>query len=102
MPARTLFAAAGTALLAAGFTPTAAADTGAFSRGHAAIPAAVASEVGGASGWLTSHPARVRVDKRTGLAYTRRLDRARGDLVLSLKGPAQHRKRLGLSLEVRF
>jgi hypothetical protein len=54
------------------------------------------------AGWLRTHLSRVRVHKKTGLAYTTRLERDGSDLELSFRGPGMGRKRLGLSLEVRF
>jgi len=52
--------------------------------------------------WLRTHLSRVRIHKTTGLAYTTRLKREGSDLELSVRGPGMGRKRLGLSLEVRF
>jgi hypothetical protein len=52
--------------------------------------------------WLSVQLDHVRLHKKGGLAYTRRLDRDDRDLVLSLHGPAMSHKRVGLAFEVRF
>ena len=52
--------------------------------------------------WLSHHLDRVRFHKKAGLAYTRPLNLAERDFELSLCGPALDRKRVGLSLEIRF
>jgi hypothetical protein len=44
----------------------------------------------------------VRIHKKTGLSYTTRVKPGGRDLELSFRGPGMGRKRLGLSLEVRF
>lgn len=54
-------------------------------------------------GWLATHFDRVRLHKKSGLAYTARVDRTDRDLELSLHGPAMGSvKRLGVAFEVRF
>jgi hypothetical protein len=53
-------------------------------------------------GWLRSQLAHLHLHKKSGLAYTRRLDRGERDYVVSVRGPALGHKRLGLSLELRF
>ena len=53
-------------------------------------------------GWLRTHLSRIRIHKKTGLAYTTRLKRDGSDLELKVRGPGMGRKRLGLSVEVRF
>ena len=52
--------------------------------------------------WLRSELSRVHIHKKTGLAYTRQLERDGADLELSVRGPGLGRKRLGLSIELRF
>jgi len=53
-------------------------------------------------GWLTTHFSRIQLHKKTGLAYTTRLERPGTDLELSFRGPGMGKKRFGLSIEVRF
>ena len=52
--------------------------------------------------WLRRHLSHVRIHKKTGLSYTTRVKSGGRDLELSFRGPGMGRKRLGLSLEVRF
>lgn len=52
--------------------------------------------------WLRTHLSRVRIHKKTGLAYTTSLERDGSDLELSFRGPGMGKKRLGLSVELRF
>jgi hypothetical protein len=49
--------------------------------------------------WLAHY---VRLDKRSGFRYSRKLDVGDQEMSLRVKGPVVRKKRLGLSLEVRF
>jgi hypothetical protein len=53
-------------------------------------------------GWLDFHLERVRLHKKRGLAYTRRVERSGTDLELSVVGPALERRRVGVAFEIRF
>ena len=54
-------------------------------------------------GWVSFHLDHVAVHKKTGLAYTRRLDLGERGMTSSVRGPALDRKKsLGLSVELRF
>jgi hypothetical protein len=52
--------------------------------------------------WLDHHLARIHLHGKTGFAYVHPLRLAEHDLKLSLRGPALGKKRVGLSLEIRF
>lgn len=54
-------------------------------------------------GWLSVHLDRIRVNKKYGLAYTRRMEGGEKGMEFTLRGPALGRKkRVGLSFEIRF
>jgi hypothetical protein len=53
-------------------------------------------------GWLDLHLERVHLHKKSGLAYTRRVERSGTDLELSVVGPALERRRVGIAFEIRF
>lgn len=91
-------AVASGALLLAGVP--AAADQVLDDAGVIVLPSVDAGPAQGS--WLREQLARVHVHKKTGFAYTRRVDRGERDYVVSVRGPGLGRKRLGLSVELRF
>jgi hypothetical protein len=95
---RYLAAATGALLLAAA---PAGADEGDGDTGlKQALPSVDAPPRQG--GWLRAQLAHVHVHKKTGLAYTRRVDGGERGYVVSVRGPGLGHKRLGLSVELRF
>lgn len=97
---RVVFVATGVLILAAASAQADPEAPPAPAPSHYDLPAVGAPD--SQRSWLRTHLSRVRIHKKTGLAYTTRLQRDGSDLELSVRGPGMGRKRLGLSLEVRF
>ena len=99
-PSRVLFVATGILIFAAA---SAAADPEAVpfpAPTHFQLPAVGAAP--SERSWLRTHLSRVRIHKKAGLAYTTRVKRGDRDLELNFRGPGMGKKRLGLSVELRF